>query len=249
MTERYYGFKRQLPDFRDFMFVPKFIGVLPPVIDLRSKMPHVYDQGALGSCTGNGIGAAFEYSHIKQGLKDFIPSRLFIYYNDRAMEGTINQDAGASIRDGIKSVAKQGVCSEVDWPYVISKFAKKPSVKCYKDALASTITQYAAVPQDIDIMKDCLAKGIPIVFGFSVYSSFESNQVTHTGVVPMPGQNESLLGGHCVVCVGYIDSVQRFICRNSWGTEWGENGYFSIPYAYLTNANLACDFWIIETVN
>jgi C1A family cysteine protease len=55
----------------------------------------------------------------------FTPSRLFIYYNERVMEHTVSQDAGAQIRDGIKSVNHIGACPETDWPYVIANFAKK----------------------------------------------------------------------------------------------------------------------------
>src|SRR5512133_3060968 len=99
---------------------------LPKKVDLRSKMPKVYDQGQLGSCTANAIGAAFEFGQVKQGLKDFMPSRLFIYYNERAMEGTIDTDSGAMIRDGMKSVAKRGAPKEDTWPYEIDRFRDKP---------------------------------------------------------------------------------------------------------------------------
>ena len=250
MTERFYGFNRQLPDFRDefFMFTPKPKIVLPSSVDLRIKGPTPYNQGPLGSCTGNGTGRIVHYGLLKQSIHVFAPSRLFIYYNERVMEGTVNQDAGASIRDGIKSIASQGVCDEILWPYDVKKFATKPPVKCFADAKKHKALLYRPVKQELDIMKACLAEGFPIVIGFSVYPSFESEQVAKTGVVPMPNKTESLLGGHCVTIDGYIDSVQRFICCNSWGTGWGENGYFSMPYEYLTNPNLACDFWMIETI-
>ncbi len=92
--------------------------------------------------------------------------------------------------------------------------------------------------------------GFPVIFGFTVYTSFESLIVENTGVVPMPKNTEGILGGHCVVMVGYDDSTQRFICANSWGTGWGINGtgYFSIPYLYLVNPRLAADFWTIKSV-
>ena len=250
MTERFYGWKPQLPDFRDkeFMFTPKYAGTLPSVIDLRSQGPTPYDQGQLGSCTGNGIARVVQFDAMKQKLPIFMPSRLFIYYNERAIEGTVKQDAGANIRDGIKSVANQGVCSEVDWPYNIKKFAIKPSVKCYANAVKNKSLIYRPVAQDLNTIKACLAEGFPIVLGASLYSSFESDTVASTGVVPMPGKNESIIGGHCFVIEGAIDSVKRFICCNSWGTGWGEGGYFSIPYDYLLNPDLASDFWMIETI-
>jgi C1A family cysteine protease len=97
-------------------------------------------------------------------------------------------------------------------------------------------------------MKGCLASGYPFVFGFTVYDSFESQQVANTGIVPMPASGESVVGGHAVMAVGYDDSQHRFIVRNSWGSGWGMQGYFTIPYAYLTEANLSSDFWTIRLV-
>ena len=118
-----FGWVPDLPDARDFMFsAPEAVLMkMPTKVDLTSKMPPVYDQGQLGSCTANAIGAAFEFDQVKEGYKDFMPSRLFIYYNERAMEGTIDTDSGAMIRDGMKSVAKVGVCAEDTWAYDISK--------------------------------------------------------------------------------------------------------------------------------
>lgn len=211
-------------------------------------MPPVYDQGELGSCTANAIGAAFEYNQVRGGKADFMPSRLFIYYNERKMEGTIKSDSGAMIRDGIKSVNKIGVVSEIEWPYVISRFAVTPPAKVYNDARFHRSVQYQRVPQNTHAMKQCLAQGNPIVFGFTVYESFESDQVASTGEVPMPGLSESVLGGHAVLAVGYDDSVKRFKVRNSWGPGWADSGNFTMPYDYLTNPSLSDDFWTISQV-
>src|ERR1700747_2514934 len=129
-----YGWIPDIPDQRDYLYAapPAFLRALPARIDLRKQCPPVYDQGQLGSCTANGIGAAIQFDRMKQQLKpDFIPSRLFIYYNERVMENTVNSDSGAAIRDGIKSVNKQGVCPETEWPYDIAKFTKKPPAACY----------------------------------------------------------------------------------------------------------------------
>jgi C1A family cysteine protease len=222
---------------------------LPTKFDLTNICPGVYDQGQLGSCTANAIAGAIEFEQIKQDLKPFFtPSRLFIYYNERAMEGTVDSDSGAQIRDGIKSVSKQGDCPETEWPYDISKFKTKPPAKCYKDALKYKVVLYQRLIQNLNQMKGCLASGYPFVFGFSVYESFEGPQVAKTGVVPMPAQGEQQLGGHAVMAVGYDDASQRFNVRNSWGTGWGIKGYFTIPYAYLTQASLASDFWTIRLV-
>jgi C1A family cysteine protease len=95
-------------------------------------------------------------------------------------------------------------------------------------------------------MKNCLASGFPFTFGFSVYQSFETKEVAQTGIVPLPQPNETLLGGHCVVAVGYDDEKQLFKCRNSWGTDWGDKGYFYMPYQYMSNPNLVSDLWTIQ---
>ena len=250
-TVKRFGWLRDIPDQRDHLYAAPVAALvaLPPSIDLRNQCPTVYDQGQLGSCTANGIGGAIQFDRMKQKLTpDFVPSRLFIYYNERVIEHTVNSDSGAMIRDGVKSVSKQGVCPETDWPYDITQFAKKPPTNCYKEALQYKAVQYQRLLQNVNQLKGCLASGYPFVFGFTVYDSFESQTVAQTGIVPMPGSAEQVLGGHCVVAVGYDDSQQRFFIRNSWGTGWGMQGYCTMPYAYLTDANLASDFWTIRLV-
>jgi len=219
-------------------------------IDLRRQCPRtIYDQGQLGSCTGNAIGCAIQFERLKQKRKpDFIPSRLFIYYNERDMEGTIKSDSGAQIRDGIKSVAKLGVCPEPEWPYDIKKFTARPPKKCFTHALKYKAVSYQRVIQTLNQMKGCLASGYPFVFGFSVYDSFEGDAVAKTGMVPMPAPKEKLLGGHAVLAVGYDDKQQRFLVRNSWGKSWGLGGYFTMPYAYMTDSNLCDDLWTIRVI-
>lgn len=248
---RHYGWKRQLPDFRDFKFSakPQILTALPPSVDLRPGCPEVYDQGTLGSCTANAIGSAHQFGQIKQKDPDaFIPSRLFIYFNEREMEGTINEDAGAIIRDGIKSVAKQGVCPETMWPYEVNKFKQRPADSCYQNALNHQVLTYNAISQDLTQLKACLAEGFPFVFGFAVYESFESDEVKRTGIMPMPRAGESMLGGHAVKAVGYDDAKRWFIVKNSWGESWGDKGYFYMPYDFIVNYNLAADFWTIRLV-
>jgi C1A family cysteine protease len=250
-TVKHYGWIRDIPDQRDHLYAAPITALtaLPPSVDLRSQCPPVYDQGQLGSCTGNGIAAAVQFDRTKQKLSPaFIPSRLFIYYNERVIEHTVNSDSGAMIRDGIKSIAHQGVCPESEWTYDIAKFADQPSPSCYKDALKYKAVQYQKIVQNVNQMKGCLASGYPFVFGFTVYDSFESKPVAQSGVVPMPAPAEQVLGGHCVVAVGYDDSQQRFIVRNSWGTTWGMQGYCTMPYAYLTDSNLASDFWTVRVM-
>lgn len=250
-VRRGYGWQPDIPDHRDHLYAAPVINLakLPIQADLRSHCPPVYDQGQLGSCTANAIGAAIQFDRRKQKLKpDFVPSRLFIYYNERVMEHSIASDAGAQIRDGIKSVAKNGDCPEKEWPYVTGKFADKPPAACFRDALKYKAVQYQRVSQVLNQLKGCLASGYPFVFGFSVYTEFESDQVAKTGIANMPTAKEKLLGGHAVLAVGYDDKTQRFIVRNSWSDKWGIKGYFTLPYAYLTDANLSADFWTIRLV-
>ena len=221
---------------------------LPPSTDLRPGCPAVYDQGELGSCTANAIGAAVEFDQRKQKLAPFTPSRLFIYYNERALAGTIATDSGAMLRDGIKTVARDGACAETMWPYVAEKFAERPTAQCYKAGKAHPAVQYSRVPQEIGQMKACLAAGYPFVFGFTIYESFESDAVAHSGIALMPDPSETALGGHAVIAVGYDDASKKLLVRNSWGTEWGMGGYFTLPYDYATDGNLAADFWTIRVV-
>jgi C1A family cysteine protease len=188
------------------------------------------------------------FDQAQAGGADFMPSRLFIYYNERAIEGTVGSDSGAMIRDGIKSVAKLGVCDEPTWPYDITRFTDQPPKQAYRDASKHQATVYRRVLGAVHQMQGRLASGYPFVFGFSVYESFMSEQVAKTGEVPLPTRGEQLIGGHAVVAVGYDDSIQRFIVRNSWGSKWGMKGYFTMPYAYLTDPQLASDFWAIYSV-
>ena len=246
-----YGWTPDLPDHRDHMYAapPMVVAALPSKVDLRSKCPPVVDQGNLGSRTANAIGNAHRFGQMKQGQPNpFLPSRLFIYYNERAVEGTVNSDSGAMIRDGIKTIANQGACPEKLWPYNISKFTKKPSSTCYKEALKHQAISYQRLVQSPSQMKGCLASGYPFVFGITVYESFESPAVAKTGTVPMPGSGEKVLGGHAILAVGYDDAKQRFIVMNSWGTGWGDKGYFTIPYGYLADTDLAADFWTVRLV-
>jgi len=246
-----YGWTPDLPDQRDFVYAaPRTVlRKLPSKVDMRKLCPPIYDQGDLGSCTANAIGAAFEFEILKQSKPmDFMPSRLFIYYNERVIEHTVNTDAGAQIRDGMKTVNKQGICPEKIWPYNINQFAHKPSTECYTAALDHQVLSYHRVPRTLSQMKGCLADGFPFVIGFTVYESFESESVAKNGKLNMPKIGEQVMGGHAVLVVGYDDKSSRFIVRNSWGNSWGQKGYFTMPYDYLMNENLSDDFWTIRVI-
>lgn len=244
-----YGWRPDVPDARDRLFAakPEHIAARPPSFDLRPKMPPVYDQGDLGSCTANASGAAVQYLHEKEGKPYPVPSRLFIYYNTRALEGTTRYDAGGQIRDAIKALNTQGAPPETDWAYIIQKFAQKPPQKAYSDGASHKILTYQRVVQLAEQIESAISQGYPVVIGFTVYTSFESQQVAQTGIVPMPNfKTEKVLGGHAVLIVGYDSAKQMFTVRNSWGAGWGDKGYFHVPYAYFLCAQLADDLWTIQ---
>jgi C1A family cysteine protease len=241
-----YGWKPDLPDHRDFKFVSHIAEAnLPAIVDLSidPHMPLVWDQGQLGSCTAHSVGAAWAYASRKNKKARFKPSRLWIYYQERVIEGTVNEDSGAEIRDGFKVLATIGVPPETDWRYVISSFAKHPTPKTIADSIHHHAIVYSSIPQDLNSLKGVLATGFPVSFGFSVYESFESDQVARTGIVPMPFRNESQIGGHAVLIVGYNENDRTFLVRNSWGVDWGQKGYFTMPYDYVLDPDLASDFW------
>ncbi|MGI8961183.1 MAG: C1 family peptidase [Bryobacteraceae bacterium] len=244
-----FGWIPDLPDHRDFMYAAPtpVMHNIPASADLTGQCPEVYDQGQLGSCTANAIAAAFQFDEMKQKEpKVFVPSRLFIYYEERALEGTVNEDSGAQIRDGIKVVASNGVCPETEWPYDVGKFGQKPPQRCFTHAKKYKAVTYQRLIQDQNTMKGCLAEGYPFAFGITVYQSMMSNEVAKTGVIPIPTTQERVLGGHAILAVGFDDKTQRFKFRNSWGSTWADGGYGYIPYAYLTDQNLASDFWTIR---
>ena len=239
-------------DRRDLYYEPppKLRRALPRRVDLRAQCPPVYGQGTLNSCTANAIAAAIEFDQIKERRSErFRPSRLFIYYNERALEHSTRSDSGAQIRSGMKTLAKLGVCPEPFWPYRIRQFRKKPLRRCYSDAAGHPALTYHRVPRSLPTLRACLASGYPFVFGFMVFESLHSPQVTRTGRAGMPIKHDKIRAGHAVLAVGYDDSEKRFILRNSWGKKWGMQGYFTLPYDYLMKRHLSQDFWTIRVVS
>jgi C1A family cysteine protease len=244
---RGFGWLPDLPDQRDKLYaaIARPPAALPPSVDLRKTFSPVEDQGTIGSCTANAIVGALEYLENKDKLPLADLSRLFVYYNERVMEHTVNSDNGAFIRDGIKTTVKQGVCTELKWPYVKSKLYTKPTAACYKEASDHQVTSYHRI-STFNEMRQCLAEGYPFVFGFTVYTAFMSSEVAKSGVLNMPQPGEKVEGGHAVVGVGYDDAQKRFLVRNSWGSGWGMKGYYTMPYDYLSDRNLSDDFWTIR---
>jgi C1A family cysteine protease len=245
-----YGWKAQRPDHRDWVLTdPHAPAKLPLSASLRSSMPPVYDQGQLGSCTGNAIAGAYEFELKRQG-EDFMPSRLFIYYQERVIEGTVSQDAGAEIRDGLK-VVSQGVCPESDWPYDISTFADPPSAVAAADAAKShALSYYSLSLGPVAPLRACLAAGFPFVFGFNVPAPFESLSA-QSPLLTVPGPSDQYVGGHAVMAVGYDWSCTRFPVpvfevRNSWGEGWADAGYCFFDYRCFSS--ITSDLWTIRSV-
>lgn len=239
-----YGWVPDIPDQRDYLYgAIRPVIRLPKKVDLRDGCSEIERQGRLGSCTAQALAGNLEFLDKRIDGEYVDTSRLFIYYNERALIDTIDYDSGASLRDGIKTLKKDGACREETWPYIISKFGKRPPQRCYAEARRHRIESYHRL-HAISESLTCLAEGYPFVFGFAVYESFESKEVRRTGIVHMPGKDEVQIGGHAVMAVGYNQKNRRFLARNSWGKQWGMAGYFTMPFKYFES--LAGDFWTIR---
>jgi hypothetical protein len=227
------------------------VAKLPPKVDLRPQMTPVEDQGHLSSCVANAVAGAYEYL-VKQHRGDdaYDVSRLFVYYNARAKEGAVKEDGGSIIADAVTSLKEKGACSEATWPYQEARVNTKPSAAAYEEAAGFLVEDEALVPTTLDDWRHALAEGYPIVFGISLYESFDRQK--KKGVVPMPSSTEASRashGGHSMLCVGYSDPDEAFIVRNSWGTDWGDQGYCFMPYEYLMNEKFNDgDSWMIRQV-
>lgn len=219
---------------------------LPPRVDLNALCPPILNQGNIGSCVANSVSSAFRFALRKQKKRDFQPSRLFLYYNARLLQGWEKEDSGAYIRDGFKSINLDGVCVESSYKYDPKLFASKPPARAYKTAEKHQAVEFHSVAQTLTQLKACIADGFPFVFGFSVYESFE--RVGKDGVMTHPQYSEQLLGGHAIYASAYNDETQTFTIRNSWGKAWGDNGCFYMPYSVIANKDLASDFWCVKVV-
>ncbi|MBP2651363.1 MAG: xylellain [Firmicutes bacterium] len=239
-----YLLKQDSQDLRDHIFCSAIFKAethLPTKVDLRKKCSPVVNQGNLGSCTANAIASGLrEYLLVNKEVKWEQLSRLFLYYEERLLEGTVSEDSGAEIRDGMKVLNKIGVCPEADWPYVEATFTNPPTNKMTADAVPFKIAEYHRITS-LAQLKAALAEGLPVVIGIEVYDSFENDDVANTGVVPMPDTStEQDLGGHAVLVVGYDDAKSQLIVRNSWGITWGDLGYFYLPYDYYNKYSSDC---------
>lgn len=248
------GWKPDIMDFRDHFYAPGIIRrilpavTLPSSVNLSALCPPVYDQGELGSCTAQSVCALCDYLRTKSGWAWQHPSKLFLYFNTRIAEGTVSIDSGASLRNTIKTVADIGVCDEANWPYHIPYFAEPPSKEAYRDAELHQAIQYKRVSQNLTDLKAILAEGYPFVFGFSVYRKLYNLKPEKDYTLEFPDAGDELLGGHAVMAVGYDDTTETFLIRNSWGIKFGNQGYFKMPFKYLTSPMFSQDFWTIDLI-
>lgn len=255
---RKYGWRPSLPDERWFRYAHQAFGLQEKAarIPLSARvhyMPPIEDQGQEGSCTANATVATIEHLDLKAKLP-FVPrSRNFLYYNTRDREGTASTDSGATLADTMWALNHLGICNEEsgeepNWSYDPTQVLVKPPQGCYAAALKHRITSYFALSTLQDMLA-CIAADRPFVFGFTVYDSFESQDAAATGIINLPAAGESVLGGHAVCVVGYNQQKQRFLCRNSWGVDWGMPtfpGHFTIPFDYVTDSQLAGDYWTVK---
>lgn len=255
LNPRGLGWRPDLPDVRDHLYGASIhhsrekAKALPHSVDLSTSphMPPIADQGQLGSCTAFATCAAFDYLDSVSGEPFLAPSHLFQYWNSRSLEHTTAEDAGSSIRDAVKVTGTVGMCPEAMWPYDVAKFRTRPPKPCFTAAHGYVVSEYLRVDStSLTELRTCLAAGYPIVFGATLYQSFEQPGPNKRGEIPMPKSGEQVLGGHAQLIVGYDDARQMFKVRNSWGTDWGERGHEWMPYAYMTNLNLADDFWTLR---
>ena len=246
-----YTIVKDILDLRDILYSNRHIvdsQVLPKNIDLRNKCSPIVDQGQLGSCTANAIVSGLrEYVIINNERSPLVRmSRLYLYWWERYSEGTVNEDSGASLRDGMKILQQKGVCTEATRPYDINKFTVVPTNLENNEAKKYTIPGYQRLNSISDI-KHALCNDHLVAFSIVIYESFE-NSIGSNGIVPIPQANEQELGGHAMCIVGYNDTLLggSFIVRNSWGTNWGANGYCYIPY---TMYKYIMDAWTVKLGN
>lgn len=214
---------------------------LPIKIDLRSRMPPVYDQLKMGSCSANAITSAVEYD-----ISGFRGSRLFLYYNEKVLENEKSNDSGAILFDGIRALVKYGICEESYYPYIPEHFNKEPPVAAYTNALLQRDISIKKLDNDMNSLKNCLVSGSPFVTSIYIFTSFESDTTAANGVIPSPSRLDENLGGHAILICGYDDASGCWIGQNSWGTTWGDKGYFYLPYVYLLDSSLSSEAWSIR---
>jgi len=242
------GFIRDALDPRDFCASRLFPrGLQLPISTAnRPNYSPVEDQSTLGSCTAQaGVGIAEMLDRLPDGAHVDL-SRLALYFFEREAMGTVDEDSGATIRECMKQLAI-GVPPESLWPYDIAKFKDAPPQEAVDARGAHRIAEYYRVPalRQQYMAKAALARGLPVICGILVYESMMTPEVAETGKVPYPVHAPDLLvGGHAIVLVDYDDMRDVFIFRNSWGEDWGDGGYGTLPQSYISSPRLTSDMWV-----
>jgi len=229
---------------------------LPPRVDNSEFCSPVEDQGQLGSCTANACIGMVEYMERRASGQHTDGSRLFLYKATRKLLGWTG-DTGAFLRTTMKALVNFGIPPEDVWPYEVSTFDQEPDPFMYAFAANTKAINYlrldsngGAAKQALDNIKGAVSHGYAVMFGFSVYSS-----LTSAPDIPYPSSTDALSGGHAVLIVGYDNDRPCFRggkgeafgkgalrIRNSWGADWGDDGYGWLPYQYVLSG-LADDFW------
>jgi C1A family cysteine protease len=243
-VQRKLNWKRQPADLRDLELHHRQVMMkhLPAAASTRAiAEPPIRDQGSLGSCTQNAGAEAMGFLWMKvRHQPDPLFSRLFGYWFTRHLEGNSpDDDSGCNVRDVFKAYTRWGLCLESTWPYDISKFSWMPSAEAQQEALKHQALKYFAC-KSLYAIKQSIADGYPVIFGFDCFESLESPATARTGIIPMPGAHERSIGGHCMLADSYDDATRMISGPNSWGEGWGDHGRFQLPYDYWER-NLASD--------
>lgn len=246
------GCNKQIEDARDRLYKPKQVHWTElNDIDLRANCSPPRHQGRIGSCTAFAATSMFDFVRRKHSMVTWQPSPLFTYYATRLPVSPILADTGASVRDALKSTARDGVSMERIWPYVIDNYNERPPEEAWIVAEKHQTLQYLKLN---DFYKDdwlnCLNDGYPFIFGLNLYTSFFDPIFKLLGgyMQDPDRENEKLVGAHCMMAVGYIKNYNEkeyLIVQNSWGTNWGHGGYCYIPLSYIMS-NDSFDFWTIR---
>lgn len=218
-------------DPRDFVYKNQNLHIKPE-LDLRSYDSIVESQEKLGSCVGNAVTNCFELMVNHRYPKLFVElSRLFVYYNARKLEGNVEYDTGVyEIRNALKGANHYGICTEELWPYDISKFNVEPPEVCYVDAKKRVITVYQKLTTPSDVFES-LNSIKPVIIGFYVFGNF-FDVTKEESTLQMPKETDYMMGGHAVSIVGYSLEKKAFLAKNSFGDDWGDDGYFWLPFEY-----------------
>ena len=208
-------------------------------VDLRGNFTDIKSQGQQGACLAFTLSSVMEYmvKVVKSQNADF--SEAFLYYESRKKAGDENSDRGSYYSCALQTLKQEGICSESYMPYNQYDYTTIPSSQAYDNATQNRISDVRTLDyEDLESLKSVLYNGYPVAISVNLYSSFGRGS---NGVIPMPKSSETshgVHGCHAMVIVGYDDNNEWFIVRNSWGQNFGDNGYCYMPYDYISNTSL-----------